>query len=382
MAPESTSPALPLFCELAAIPSPPGRESAVARRVTEELERLGLAVHVDDSGARVGSDTGNLLARLEPAGAAGGTPIFFCAHLDTVPPLGPIEPIVEDGYVRNAAGTILGADNKAALAVMLEAARRVLREGRPHAGIELVFTTREETGLQGAAAFDTDLLRARAGFVYDHAAPIGDVVVAAPYQRRIDVAVHGRAAHAGINPEDGRSAIQAAARAVADLRLGRLDDETTLSVGTIAGGTQRNVVPELCRLEVDARSRDERKLIALVEELLETFAYAASLTDCRVETVVDSLYLGYRLGARNPALRLARGGLERAGFAPREVEVGGGADANVFNAGGLPCVVLANGMEDIHSPGERIAVADLDAMVDVTLAIVEEAAALEPGDGA
>lgn len=367
--------------ELAAIPSPPGHESAVARRVVGELDRLGLPVEIDDSGPRIGSDTGNLLARVAPT-AAGGIPILLCSHLDTVPPLGPIEPVVEGGYVRNAAGTILGADNKAAVAVMIEAVRRVLAERRAHAGIELLFTTREETGCQGAAAFDTGLLRARAGFVYDHAAPIGDVVIAAPYQRRIDVTVHGRAAHAGINPEDGRSAIQAASRAVADLRLGRLDEETTLTVGTIAGGTQRNVVPELCRLEVDARSRDEGKLVALVEEVLEAFAYAASLTDCRVETFVDDLYLGYRLGEGDPALRLARAGLERAGFVPRGVEVGGGADANIFNAGGLPCVVLANGMEDIHSPGERIGVADLDAMVEVTLAIVEEAASAEPGDGA
>lgn len=365
------SEALSLFLELAAIPSPSGREGRVGERVAAELRALGLSPEVDASGASIASDTGNVYARVAPA--APGTPVFFCAHLDTVTPLGPIEPVVEDGYVRNAAGTILGADNKAAIAVMLEAVRRVLAENRPHAGIELVFTTREETGCQGAAAFDVARLRSRVGFVYDHQGPIGDVVVAAPYQRSIDVTVRGRAAHAGINPEDGRSAVQAAARAIAELRLGRIDDETTANVGRIEGGSARNVVPERCQVTAEARSRDEGKLLALVQEIVDTFAFAASVCDCDVETTLAEPYPGYRLSHDDPALVLASAALRRAGVAPRHVEVGGGADASVFRARGLSCVVLANGMDGIHSPEERIAVADLDRMVDVTLAIVASA---------
>src|SRR5207342_2602827 len=151
-------PALDLFCELAAIPSPPGEERAVADRVIEELRSLGLDVDEDDTGSAIESTMGSIYARLEPT--AEGTPIFLCAHLDTVPPEGPIEPVVEDGVVRNAAGTILGADNKAAVAAMLEGARRIVTEGRPHAGVELVFTTKEEVGLVGAGAFDTSRLDA------------------------------------------------------------------------------------------------------------------------------------------------------------------------------------------------------------------------------
>lgn len=364
---------LDLFLELAAMPSPSGRERAVAERVEREVRDLGLRPDVDDSGSRVGSDVGNLYARLEPTSEDGGVPIFFCAHLDTVPPVGPIDPVVDDGIVRNGASTILGADNKAAVAAMLEGVRRVLVENRPHAGIELVFTTREETGCQGAAAFDASRLAARAGFVYDHAAPIGDVVVAAPFQRTIDVVFRGRSAHAGINPEDGRSAIAAAARAVSDLRLGRIDAETTANVGRVEGGTARNVVPDRCRLVAEARSRDEKKLVALVQEMLDTVTFAATVTDCEVETSLEELYRGYRLERDDPALRLAIAALERTGFEARGVEVGGGADANVFNARGIPCVVLANGMTDVHGPDEHIAVADLEAMVEVTLAIVERA---------
>ena len=152
---------LELFLELAAIPSPPGEERAVADRVTAYLRELGLQVDEDDAGARIGSTAGNLLCRL-PGRANGGTPLFLCAHLDTVPPQGPLEPVVEDGIVRNAGGTILGADNKAAVVAMLEAARRIVEENRPHAGLELLFTPKEEVGLLGAGAFDHTKLEARA----------------------------------------------------------------------------------------------------------------------------------------------------------------------------------------------------------------------------
>ena len=365
---------LPLFLELAAMPSPSGKEKAVAERVAEEVRSLGLEPRFDDTGP---ADRLRGREPLRPSRAdRSGVPIFFCAHVDTVVPTAPIEPVVEEGIVRNAAGTILGADNKAAVAVSCSRASvGWSRRSRPHAGIELVFTTREETGCQGAGAFDASVLGARCGFVYDHQAPIGEVVVAAPFQRTIDVVFRGRAAHAGFNPEDGRSAIQAAARAIADLELGRLDDRTTANVGRIQGGTARNVVPERCEVVAEARSLDEGRLLEVVQTMVDAFAFAASVTDCDVETNLTELYRGYRLETGNPALGLAYAALERAGHTPRGVPVGGGADANVFNARGIPCVVLSNGMADIHSPDEHIAVADLDAMVDVTLALVDAALA-------
>jgi tripeptide aminopeptidase len=352
---------VPLFLELAAIPSPSGAEAAVAERVRGYLRGLGLEVEDDPAG--------NLLSWIEPQDG-GGMPIFLCAHLDTVPPQGAIEPVLEDGVVRNGAGTILGADNKASVAAMLEGARILLGERRPHAGVELLFTTREETGLEGAKEFDVSRLRSGLGFVYDYSGRVGDVVVAAPSGCTLDVVFTGRPAHSGIAPEEGRSAIVAAARAVADLRLGRLDAETTANVGRIDGGTARNVVPDRCVLAAEARSRNERKLAELVQEMVDTVAFAAAVTECEVETTVEEKYHGYRLAPDDPALLLARGALERAGFAPREVEVGGGADANVFNLAGLHCVNLANGMTQVHTAEEHIAVSDLEAMVGVTLELV------------
>jgi tripeptide aminopeptidase len=365
---------LTLFLELAALPSPSGEERAVADRVLDYLQALGLEADEDAAGSQIGSSMGNILCRLAPTNGTGGTPLFLCAHLDTVPPEAPIEPIVgEDEFVRNRARTILGADNKAAVAVMLEGAARVLEDGRPHPGLELLFTPMEEVGLRGAAAFDAERLEARAGYVYDHAGPVGEVILGAPYQCKLDVQFHGRAAHAGMYPEEGRSAIAAAARAIADLRLGRLDAETTANVGQIEGGTARNVVPEHCRFVAEARSHDERKLADVVQEMLETVTFAATLAECEVESQVEGSARGYRFRRDDLPVRIAADALERSGRGPSYILSGGGADANVFNERGLQCVNLANGMTDIHTPDERIAVADLEAMVDVTLALVEVA---------
>jgi tripeptide aminopeptidase len=371
--PEWGSDVLATFVELAALPSPPGEERAVADRVLDYLAALGLEADEDDAGAKVGSTIGNVYCRLEPNGGA-GEPLFFCAHLDTVLPEAAIEPVVgEDEVVRNAAGTILGADDKSAVAAMLDAAARLVEDGRTHPGVELLFTPKEEVGLMGADAFDESRLAARLGYVFDHAGPIGEIILGAPHQQKVDVRFHGRAAHAGMFPEDGRSAIAAAARAIADLRLGRLDDETSANVGRIQGGAARNVVPEWCEFAAEARSHDERKLADLIREMLETVTFAASLEECEVETQVSGLSPGYRFRRDDPPVRIAAAALERVGREPSYIFSGGGADANVFNQRGLQCVNLANGMTDIHTPDERIAVADLHEMVDVTLALVEAA---------
>ncbi len=365
---------LDLFMELAALPSPPGEERAVADAVSRYLRDLALEVDEDDAGAAVGSTSGNLLCRLEPHGTNGnGVPLFLCAHLDTVPPAGPIEPTVEDGVVRNAAGTILGADNKAAVAVLLEAARVIVGERRPHAGIELLFTPKEEVGLLGAAAFDHTRLRASVGYVYDQAGPIGEVILGAPHAHSMRVRFHGRAAHSGMYPEEGRSAVAAAARAIADFRLGRLDEETSANVGTIEGGSAANIVPEWCSFTAEARSHDERKLADTVQEMLDAIAFAASVEECEVETEVKKSYRGYRFRRDEQAVSLAAQALSRAGYEPTYTLSGGAADANVFNERGLSCVNLANGMAQIHTPDEHIAVADLEGMVEVTLALIDAA---------
>jgi tripeptide aminopeptidase len=366
-----SGPALEFFLELAAISSPPGEERAVADAVLRYLRDLGLDPDEDGCGAEIGSTMGNIYARLDAT--TGGTPLFFCAHLDTVPPSGPLEPVVEDGIIRNAGGTILGADNKSAVVQMLEGVRRVLAESRPHAGIELLFTPKEEVGLIGAYAFDDSRLHAEVGYVYDQAAPPGEIILGAPSAEALEVTFHGRASHSGMFPEEGRSAIQAAAKAIADLRLGRVDDETTANVGVIHGGTAGNIVPEWCTFLAEARSHSDTKLADLMQEMQDAFAFAATNADCEVSTKARKSYRGYRFKRDDDVVRLAATALDRCGYEVTYGLSGGAADANVFNERGRRCVNLANGMADIHTPDERISVADLDGMVEVTLALVDAA---------
>jgi tripeptide aminopeptidase len=357
------SEAVDLFLELAALATPSGEEQAAADLVRNYLDGLGVEPDEDAFG--------NVYARIEAT--TEGTPLFFCAHLDTVPPSGELRPVVEEGVIRNSGGTILGGDNKAAVVQMLEGVRRVLVENVPHAGIELLFTRQEEIGLLGAAAFDHTRLHAGLGFVYDQEGPIGEIILGAPFAQGLEVTFRGRAAHAGMAPEEGRSAIQAAAKAIADLRLGRIDEVTTANVGVISGGTAGNIVPEVCSFLAEARSHDEGKLGDLVQEMLDACAFAASETECELQTELRKTYRGYRFAKGDDVVRLAADGLGRCGYGVRYGLSGGAADANVLNERGLHCVNLTHGVHDFHRPDERIAVVDLEGMIDVTVALVEAA---------
>lgn len=368
-----------LFAELCAIESPYGRERACADRVAVELRTLGLEVHEDDAGAAVGADAGNLLARIpsrdEIAGAPAGPSILLCAHLDTVPLTAPVEPVLVDEGWENRHDAILGADNKAAVAVILEVARRAVAEP-PAVGLELLFTVSEEYALAGAKAFDASLLRSAFGFVFDHATPIGEVIVASPTYHRITADFMGVAAHAGIRPEDGRSAILAAARAIAAMPLGRLDDETTTNVGTIHGGSGINVVPDACRVEAEARSLDETKVEAVVAEIVDHLHDGANAAECDVDVTIEALFRGYRVRPSAPQLAAAEAALHSCGYVPKRIASGGGSDANALIAAGFPCLNLANGTERAHQIDERVSVVALEGMLDVALALVSESAAL------
>jgi tripeptide aminopeptidase len=272
---------------------------------------------------------------------------------------------------RNAA--ILGADNKAAVATLLGAVRRLVRDGSP-VELELLFTTCEERALRGAKAFERGRLRSEFGFVFDHASPIGELVVASPTYYRLEASFRGQAAHAGIRPEAGRNAIAAASRAIAAMRIGRLDDETTANVGRIEGGTSANVVAERCTVEFEARSLDDSRAGEVVSEMVDATAEAASDADCDVETSVERMFRGYRLARTAPPVEAAAVALRKTGIEPTYIATGGGSDANAFIAGGLPVVNVANGTERNHQPDESVTVDALETMLEVTLAIVAASA--------
>ncbi len=359
------------FAELCRILSPSGEERRCADRVAAELRSMGLVVSEDDAAGVAGTNAGNLLARVP---GRGPRCIMLCAHMDTVPPTAPIEPELVDGGWRNAHPGILGADNKAAVAVLIELARHLLGRGEPPAvGVELLFTVSEENGLHGAKAFDVGALRSDFGFVFDHASPIGEIVIASPTYHRIQIDVHGRAAHAGIRPEDGRSAIAAAARAIATLELGRLDAETTANVGTIRGGTAANVVPERCTIEAEVRGLSEERVEDVVSATIDRFQDAADAAECDLDVTVERMFRGYRSRGRPPHVDLAERALRDCGYEPRHIVTGGGSDANAFEAAGFSCANLANGTERNHEPDERVSADALEAMLEVALALIEHA---------
>jgi tripeptide aminopeptidase len=358
------------FVRLCEIESPSGDERAIADAVTDELRALGLEVEEDDTAGETSAGAGNLLARIP--GPVDAPTILLCAHIDTVPLAAPVQVQRLDGVLTNRNEAILGADNKAAVATVLGAARRLVRDGSS-AGVELLFTTSEERALRGAKAFDRGRLTADYGFVFDHASPIGELIVASPTYYRLEACFRGQAAHAGIRPEAGANAIAAAAGAIARMRTGRLDDETTANVGRIEGGTAANVVAERCEIELEARSLDDTRAGEVVSELVDACAEAASDGGCDLDTSVERLFRGYRLTRTEPAVEIAAAALEACGFDPVYITTGGGSDANALIAAGLPVVNVANGTERNHQPDESVSEDALEAMLDVTLAIVARA---------
>ena len=363
------------FARLCSIASPFGCERACAEAVARELGGMGLSVEEDGAAAESGAQCGNLLARVP---GRGDRTILLCAHLDTVPEPGQIEPVLDDGTWVSAGDTILGADNKAAVAVILEVARRCAIEGAP-VGLELLFTVSEENALAGAKALDVATLRSDWGYVFDHASPIGEIIVASPTYYRFDADFRGAAAHAGIRPEDGRSAIQAAARAIGAMRLGRIDDETTANVGTIQGGQSggTNIVPERCRIVGEARSLDPARAEATVAELIACVHDAANTPHCAcdVDVTTSRLFDGYRHKTGAPSVLAAEQALAACGHTATRRSTGGGSDANVLTNAGLLCTNLANGTQYNHESRERVSVDALEGMLDVSFALLDACSA-------
>jgi tripeptide aminopeptidase len=361
------------FVRLCEVESPSTQERKVAELVRAELEALGLAVEEDDTAGETRSQTGNLLARIE--GPPDARTILLCAHLDTVPLAAPVEVQLENGVFANKNEAILGADNKAAVATILAAARRLTQSGPPPVGVELLFTTCEELALAGAKAFDPAKLESDFGYVFDHASPIGELVTASPTYYRVEADFRGKAAHAGIRPEAGHNAIAAAAKAIASIEVGRLDEQTTANVGEIHGGTAANVVAERCHVVLETRSLDDARAGEVVSSMVDAISEAASDLECDVETTVERLFRGYRLARTAPVVEVAAEALRSTGREPVYINTGGGSDANALIAADLPVLNVANGTEGNHQPDESVSVEALEAMLDVTLAIVAASAA-------
>lgn len=347
------------FLELVRIDSPSGQEEEIARHLTAELRSLGLTVERDT--------TGNIIARLTEE----GQPILLNAHVDTVQPGRGVKPVIEDGVIKSDGSTILGADDKSGVVVILEVLRVLVEQDLAHPPLEVALTVSEEKGLKGAKGLDLTRLRAQEGIVLDSGGEIGTIVVSTPSQDKIRAVVHGKAAHAGVEPEKGINAILVAAEAITAMPLGRIDEETTANLGRIQGGTATNIVPDQAEIEGEARSRDERKLEAQVQAMTEALKKAANRHGATVEIDVQRSYSTFKLSEEDGIVRRAVAAARTLGLTPALVPSGGGSDANIFNAAGITTINISAGMEKVHTKEEQVAVADMVKCAEFLLAILE-----------
>lgn len=362
------------FIELVQIDSESKNEQLISKQLKQVFQSLGLTVEEDDAGERIGHGSGNLIFTLAATEGMANVPtVFFTGHMDTVSPGKGIKPqIGDDGIIRSDGTTILGSDDKAGLSAMIEAIRVIREKNIPHGTLRFVITVGEEVGLKGSRSMKPGWLQADFGFALDSNGTIGDIAVAAPGRAEIFITFRGKTAHAGVNPEDGISAIQVASKAVARMPLGRIDNETTANIGSFSGIGPLNVVCDQVKLEAEARSIVGDKLTAQIAKMREACESAAKEYGAECEFVADIVYAAYMFDGSAPIVRLASKALQAAGCTPRTFHSGGGSDANVFNGLGIPTVNLAVGYKEIHTTKENIAISDLLKTTEVVLSIVNE----------
>ncbi|USB34706.1 M20/M25/M40 family metallo-hydrolase [Paenibacillus sp. YPG26] len=363
-----------LFLELVQINSETGQEREIADVLTKKFKDLGLVVTEDDSAAVTGHGAGNLIATLKGNGLAQADPLLFTCHMDTVAPGTGIKPVIgEDGWIRSDGTTILGSDDKAGVAALIELIEVIQENQIPHGDIQFVITAGEESGLMGARALDAKHLNARYGFALDSNGEVGSICVAAPTQARIEIEIFGRSAHAGVNPEDGISAIQVAGKAIARMNLGRIDQETTANIGKFEGGGATNVVTDYVKLYAEARSIVHEKVeqqIAGMKQALDSACLDYGATGKMNSTII---YPAFNHTEEEPVVQLAKKAASRLGLSGRTFHSGGGSDANIFNGLGIPTVNLAVGYENIHTTSERIKADDIVKAAELVLEIVKAA---------
>lgn len=365
-----------LFLNLCKINSPSLNEQHVVGYVKKFLQEQGLEVIEDTAGKKIGGQANNLIAWLR--GDLRNVPkIFLSAHFDTVESTEGLEISEEDGVFRSKSDTILGADDKGGMAPAIEAVLRIKELGIPHGDICLLLSVAEEIGLKGAGALEIEDLGLDFGYVLDTGPPVGSFVNRTATHDKIEIIVHGIPAHAGKDPEKGVNAIVVAAHAISKLKIGRIDPETTTNIGIISGGSAVNVVCPSVTLRAEARSTSVETLDQEVGILVRTFEATAREWGATVEIHHDRHYSAYLVDEDTPVARLAVRAAKKLGYDPKMRTTLGGSDANIYNEKGLPCLVMATGMDKIHTHDEIISRADLIATAQLALSILIEGTELE-----
>jgi tripeptide aminopeptidase len=359
------------FLELVQIDSETKFETEIAKVLKQKFTDLGVEVFEDDTTAQTGHGAGNLICTL-PGTMDNIDSIYFTCHMDTVVPGKGIKPSIQDGYVVSDGTTILGADDKAGLAVIFETIRVLKEQSLPHGTIQFVITVGEESGLVGAKAIDPTLLKAKFGYALDSDGKVGNIVVAAPTQAKVKATIYGKTAHAGVAPEKGVSAITIAAKAVAKMPLGRIDEETTANIGRFEGGSQTNIVCDRVDILAEARSLVPEKMEAQVAKMKEAFETVAASMGGRAEVDIQVMYPGFKFAAGDHVVEVARKAAAKINRSCKLVNSGGGSDANVIAGFGIPTVVLSVGYEEIHTTNEKMPIEELNKLAEMTLAIIDE----------
>ncbi len=361
-----------LFLSLVRIDSPALGEAEVVAWTKRRLQDLGIEVHEDDAGRRIGGIANNVIAWLR--GDPQKPKVFLSAHFDTVEPTAGLEVEERGGVFYSRSDTILGADDKGGMAPAIEAVIALKESGEPHGDVCLLLSVAEEIGLKGAEALDIQDLGLDFGYVLDTGPPVGSFVTRTATHDKMDIVVRGRPAHAGKDPENGINAIQVASRAIADMRIGRIGPETTSNLGIISGGTAVNVVCPSVTIRAEARSTSVEELDKQTAHMIERFETAAREAGTTVEIHHERHYDAYHVPDDSQVVRIAQAASRSLGFDPQLRTTLGGSDANVYNAKGLPCIVVGTGMKQIHTHDEHISRTDLVDTARLAYALLLEAA--------
>ena len=350
-------------------------------------EEFGCDVMEDDAGQKVlqnlGQETKDLMAHVAQTGnvicnlkgnVEGAPALVFLAHMDTVVSNAGVKAVNEGGVIRTDGKTILGADDRAGIAAILEALRAIKDNNVQHGDLQVIFTIGEETGLYGSLYLDREKIQGQYAFVMDSGGPPDTIIVSAPTEIDFTVHIYGKAAHSGVNPEDGLNAISVAAEAISKLQLGRIDEETTVNIGVIQGGEKTNIVCDRVEILGEARSRDKQKLTQQIAKIRNAFEMAGEKWSARVDIKEETIYDGFNLSGEDEVVRLAMEGVRKAGLSPILGPRGGGSDTNNLNAKGIPAVNLGVGATDDHTVHESVKVEDLVNATRLVLGIIQTAA--------
>ncbi len=358
------------FIEMVKISSLSKKEAVFAAFLTKKLEAMGFDIYVDNAGEQCGGNTGNIIAKIK--GTVAAAPLLFCAHMDTVVPGENINPQIRDEIIYSDGSTILGADDKAGIAAILEAVRYIKENNIPHGDLELVFTISEEGGLFGAKYLDYSKLSAKKAFILDSSGEVGDVIVQGPAQMRLFATIHGKAAHAGVAPELGINAIQVAARAIDKMKLLRIDPETTANIGTINGGTATNIVCDSVDIKLEARSLVKEKAEAQIKHMIECIEAACKEYETTSSIVAEFNYPPFKVDLDSEIIQTVDAAIKSIGMTPSYKSTGGGSDTNIFSEKGLSAVNLAIGMNNVHTTNENIAIESLVKSSELVAAIIKQ----------